>query len=140
MSIEFYYSKVEYKIVDEGRIREWIEKVIGKENKVLGEIDYNIVSDQEILEINQNHLNHDYFTDIITFDTSFVNIINGDIFVSFETVQSNSKRFSSEFLTEFYRVIIHGIMHLCGYKDASETEKLVMRALEEKYIAYLEEL
>ena len=121
-------------------LAEFIKKVIDNEKKTLGEICYNIVSDNEILEINQKYLNHHFFTDIITFDNSFVNIINGDIFISFETVKTNSKLFNVELLTEFYRVIIHGIMHLCGYKDATKTEKIQMRALEEKYIAYLEEL
>ena len=140
MNIKFYYSNENFKIFDEIRISKWIGLVVGEEKKKLGEISYNIVSDAEILEINQKYLNHDYFTDIITFDDSFVNIINGDIFLSFETVKTNSKRFKVDFIFEFNRVIIHGIMHLCGYSDHTEIEKSKMRDLEEKYIAYLDKL
>lgn len=140
MEIEFNYSIDEYKLSEEHRIKDWIIKVIGKEEKVPGDIFYNFVSDEEILEVNQNFLNHDYFTDIITFDHSFVNIINGDIFVSMDTVKSNSKILKNDFSQELNRVIIHGIMHLCGYKDHSDDEKAKMRGLEDKYLSYLEKL
>ena len=140
MNIEFNYSNDTYKIINEDRIKLWIRNVIGKENKKLGRINYSIVSDLEILEINQKHLNHDYFTDIITFDECFVNIINGDIFISLETVRTNSEKFNSDLFKEFSRVIIHGIMHLCGYNDHSLNEKEEMRGLEDKYLSYLEEL
>ena len=140
MAIEFDYSTDKYEIFDEIKIRAWITQVIYLEKKVPGEINYRFVSENEILKINQEHLNHDYFTDIITFDSCFVNIINGDIFVSLDTIQSNSKKLSLNRTSENHRVIIHGIMHLCGYNDYSENEKMLMRRLEDKYLSYLEKL
>lgn len=140
MFIDFIYENENFKIIDEEKIKFWIEKVIRKELKEPGEIFYNIISDESILKINQEYLDHDYFTDIITFDQSLVNIINGDIFISFETVKTNSDKLKNSFLEEMNRVIIHGIMHLCGYKDATEAEKAEMREREDKHLSYLERL
>lgn len=140
MNIEFNYSIDEYKLFDEQKVRSWIIDVIGEEKKIPGEIVYSFVNDEEILEVNQNFLNHDYFTDIITFDRSFVNIINGDLFVSIETVRTNSQILKNSENVELLRVIIHGIMHLCGYKDSSDKEKKEMRELEDRYLSYLERL
>ncbi len=140
MAISFSYSSDEYKVFDEDVIRKWICVVIEKENYKVGEINYEFVSDDEILKINQEYLNHNYYTDIITFDEVFVNIINGDIIVSFDTVLSNAQNIENLFISELNRVIIHGIMHLCGYKDKTVEEKKFMRALEDKYLTYLEKL
>lgn len=140
MSIDFIYEDDVYKQIDEHRIKKWILKVLEEENKRPGELVYNFVSEEEILNINTQHLNHNYYTDIITFDNSFVNIINGDLFISLDTIKSNSERFKFSYKEEIYRVIIHGIMHLCGYSDSSDIEKAFMRKLEDKYLAYLEKL
>jgi len=138
--VDFVYENENYKIFDETTIRDWIVKVIEKENKIPGEIYYNIISDEEILKINKEFLKHDYFTDIITFDQSLVNIINGDIFISFDTVQSNSKIYEKDIFEEMCRVIIHGIMHLCGYGDKTDSEKKEMRQKEDFHISYLDRL
>lgn len=140
MNIEFNYSNENYKLLDEHRIRDWIFKVIKDENKVTGEIEYNFVSEEEILDINKEFLDHDYFTDIITFDDCFVNIINGTIFISLDTIKYNSQRLKKEYLSEVYRVIVHGIMHLCGYKDKTDVEKEGMRYVEDKYLSYLDKI
>ena len=140
MKIEFNYSNENYKLLDEHRIRDWIFKVIKDENKVTGEIEYNFVSEEEILDINKEFLDHDYFTDIITFDNCFVNIINGTIFISLDTIKYNSQRLKKEYLSEVYRVIVHGIMHLCGYKDKTDVEKEGMRYVEDKYLSYLDKI
>jgi probable rRNA maturation factor len=140
VTIEFEYSSESYKVFNEKKIQEWIFLVLGKEEKDCGTIYYHFVGEEEILEINRLHLNHDYYTDIITFDECFVNIINGDIFISPDTIKSNSNKLALDYITEVYRVIIHGIMHLCGHLDGNETQKKEMRHLEDKYLSYLEKL
>ena len=140
MKISFSYSSDQYKIIDEVSIVNWVKKVISNENKRLGTISYNFIGEEEILKINKDHLNHDFFTDIITFDSSFINIINGDILISPDTVKTNSQIFNVSHLEELHRVIIHGIMHLCGYNDNTSDEKSKMRSLEDKYLSYLEKL
>lgn len=140
MEISFLYQDDSYRIIDEGKTIEWIKNVIWKEKKRLGEIEYFFVSEEKILRINQEFLNHNYFTDIITFDNSFVNIINGSIFISPDTVLSNAKNFNTSLEREMYRVVIHGIIHLCGYEDRTEIEQKVMRNKENEYLAYLEKL
>jgi probable rRNA maturation factor len=135
----FYDDKVEL-LLDEEKIRYWISKVIEKENKKLGEIVYEFTTDENILQINTKFLNHNYFTDIITFDESFINIINGNIFISIDTVKENARDLDISFYLELYRVIIHGVMHLCGYADKSNEEKKLMRNKEDMYIAYLEKI
>lgn len=140
MFIDFQFEKEHYVGFEVDIIKEWLEKVVTLEGKVIGEIVYHFVSEEKILVVNKEFLDHDYFTDIITFDDSFVNIINGSIFISPETVNYNSQILKKPFETEILRVIVHGIMHLCGYSDASDAEKNVMRKLEDKYLSYLEKL
>ena len=140
MLIEFEFEREEYRIFDEAVLKDWILFVLQKEEKRLGEIVYQFVSDETILKVNQDYLAHDYYTDIITFDDSFVNIINGSIYVSLETVKYNSQILEKNFKSECYRVIIHGIMHLCGYKDSTDEEKLIMRKKEDDYLIYLEKI
>lgn len=140
MGIEFYYDDGVELFFDEEKIKYWILKVIEKENKKLGDIIYEFTTDQNILEVNTKFLNHNYYTDIITFDECFVNIINGNIFISVDTVKANALDLGVSFLLELYRVIIHGVMHLCGYKDSSDDEKNVMRNKEDTYISYLEKI
>lgn len=140
MNITFFYLKVEYRTFDESVVRNWLKEVIKSEKKIIGKISYNFVSESEILKMNIEHLKHDYFTDIITFDNSFVNIINGDIFISTDTVLSNAENMGISDKWELYRVIVHGIMHLCKYSDSTDEEKVIMRKLEDKYLAYLEKI
>lgn len=140
MKISFLYQNDSYRIIDEEKTIDWIKRVITKEEKRLGEIEYYFVTEEEILRINQEFLDHNYLTDIITFDNSFVNIINGNIFISPDTVQSNAHNFKTSLQNELYRVVIHGIMHLCGYEDRTEIDQNVMRSKENEYLAYLEEL
>ncbi len=140
MNISFSYAKEKINFLEEEKIKKLIKVIVKEQKKVIGKIVYHFVSDDEILKINQEFLKHNYFTDIITFDHSFVNIINGEIFISIDTVLTNSQEFKTNFDQEIYRVIIHGVIHLCGYKDSSELEKEIMRSLENKYLAYLEKI
>lgn len=110
-------------------ISNWIEQVIQAENSALtlGEITYIFCNDATILSVNQTYLQHDYYTDIITFDYCEETIIAADIYISIDTVQSNALEFKTDFLQELHRVIIHGIFHLLGYQDLTPTDEKNMR-------------
>lgn len=112
----------------------WVKEVAHLNNKKVDEIAYIFCSDEKILEINKQYLQHDYYTDIITFDYSEGQRISGDIFISLDTVKSNSEKFNSHFNEELHRVLIHGILHLCGYKDATPEEEKEMREKENEAI------
>ena len=111
-----------------------LSNLVKTELKELGDISIIFVSDQYLLEMNQKYLNHDYFTDIITFDYCEHNIISGDLFISVDRVKENADSFNVDELTEIHRVMIHGVLHLCGYKDKTEEEEKNMRLLENKYL------
>lgn len=138
--INFYTEHVLLPDIDKCRISTWIENVAFKEGKTCGEINYIFCNDQKILEVNKDYLNHDYFTDIITFDYSENPILSGDLYISLDTVFSNSKQFNTSYEEELARVIIHGILHLCGYKDKTETESNKMRKLENESLEILKTL
>ena len=110
----------------------WIKKVITRFNKKAGDIIYVFCSEAEILRINQVYLKHDYYTDIITFDYSEGDKISGDLFISLETIKTNSKKFKTKFDEELRRVMVHGILHLCGYEDKTPVMKKVMREKEDE--------
>jgi rRNA maturation RNase YbeY len=128
--IEFFNQDTELPKIDFDRISLWINKIITNHNKIEGDITYIFCSDNYILDINQKYLSHDYFTDIITFNYNKDNIISGDIFISVDTVFNNSKIYKQTFETELHRVMIHGILHLLGYDDHTETDIANMRKAE----------
>ena len=111
-----------------------LSKTIEEEGFLLGDITVIFVTDGYLLEMNKKHLNHDYYTDIITFDYCEENIISGDLFISVDRVRENAATFDSPFLQELKRVMIHGVLHLCGYKDKTKEEEENMRSLENKYL------
>lgn len=111
-----------------------LTNLLDNEFKVLGDISIIFVTDSYLLEMNQKYLNHDYYTDIITFDYCEMNIVSGDLFISVDRVRENADTFSVDLLTELHRVMIHGVLHLCGYKDKSDDEVRLMRELENKYL------
>ena len=108
----------------------WIKAVATKYGRKTGEIGYMFVSDEKILEVNREYLGHDYYTDIITFDYDEDGVINGDIVISLDTVRSNAKQFGKEYMDELHRVIIHGILHLCGINDKGPGEREIMERAE----------
>jgi probable rRNA maturation factor len=132
--IEFNYE-TEFTIENEGAISNWISDVIKSENKKVGEINYIFCDDEYLLQINQEHLQHDFYTDIISFDYTVGNEINGDVFVSVERVKDNALDFNVSFDEELKRVLVHGVLHYCGYKDKSEADVLLMRSKEDEKIA-----
>jgi rRNA maturation RNase YbeY len=115
----------------------WIDQIIARHGKHVGQISFQFCSDELILSINQQFLKHDYYTDIITFDQTTGNTINGEIYISLDTVASNATEFQQPFLKELYRVMIHGILHLCGQGDKLPEESTQMRASEEEALQLL---
>ena len=116
----------------------WIKKVAASYGRKVGEIGYLFVDDEKILEVNNEYLGHDYYTDIITFDYDEDDIINGDLVISLDTVRSNAELFSKPYEEELYRVIIHGILHLCGINDKGPGEREIMEQEENKALALLQ--
>lgn len=112
-------------------MEQWLTKVADSYKKNLGELCFIFCSDDYILQMNREHLDHDYYTDVITFDYCEDNIISGDLFISLDTVKSNAAKFSESFEREFLRVFIHGVLHLCGFPDKQDDEAIVMREQEE---------
>ena len=115
----------------------WIKAVAASYGRKVGEIGYLFVNDEKILEVNREYLNHDYYTDIITFDYDEDDTISGDLVISLDTVRSNAELFGKTYEEELYRVIIHGILHLCGINDKGPGEREMMEAAENKALAML---
>lgn len=127
--INFFYESVSIDL-DEKRISSWIRNVIRSEGKKEGEISFIFCNDEYLLKINQDFLNHDTYTDIISFDNSLGNELHGDVFISHERVSENSITYGVSQDEELRRVIVHGVLHFCGFKDKSEEESAVMRQKE----------
>ena len=116
----------------------WIKKVAASHGKKVGDIAYICCNDERILEVNREYLQHDYYTDIITFDYTEEDVISGDLFISLDTVLSNSEQLGVQYEHELYRVIIHGILHLCGINDKGEGEREIMEREENTALAMLQ--
>jgi probable rRNA maturation factor len=129
-----YNYEGDFTLDNESLFSEWIESIIQSEEKVLGEISYIFCDDDYLLSINQQYLDHDTLTDIISFDYTEGNIISGDIFISTERVRDNAFDLSISFEEELKRVMAHGVLHYCGYKDKSESDTLLMRSKEDEKI------
>ncbi len=116
-------------------LRKWIVDTISKEGKTIGDINYIYCSDEYLLSLNQSALDHDYYTDIITFDYVEEQIISGDLFISVDRVKENALELKSSFEDELHRVMIHGVLHLCGHGDKSPHESKIMRSKEDFYLS-----
>lgn len=131
--IQFFYENLPESVNTEYTI--WLKDIILSEDKKLGEINYIFCDDEYLLKVNQDYLQHDYYTDIITFDYVKGKTISGEIFVSLQRISDNASTLSKNYEEELRRVLAHGILHLCGYKDKTEEEELLMRSKEDFYIA-----
>lgn len=129
MKIDFHYE-LEFRLISESGYADWVTRVIMLANAQLGNVNYIFCNDGYLLDINQRHLNHDAFTDIITFDYTESNTISGDIFISVDRIRENAQSFNVPFEMELKRVMIHGVLHLLGYADKSAEEQSVMRKKE----------
>ncbi len=137
MAIVFNYNKEKFKLKRASLVKSWIKSVVEKEKKAIGDLSYVFVSDNDLLKINIQFLKHYTYTDIITFDYSESKKINGEIFISVERVEENAKKHNTAFEDELHRVIIHGVLHLCGYKDKTKIDSDNMRKQEDKSLRLL---
>lgn len=141
MEIYFHAEEVAFPLgLDRQKTKKWIESTILAEGKKGGILNYIFCSDPYIHQINKEYINHDYYTDIITFDYSENENISGDIFISLETVSSNAIKFSQSIEKELNRVIIHGILHLLGYADKTKIEKKQMTQKEDQYLSVFDQI
>ncbi len=138
MAITFQAENIDFPKIKKRTTIKWIKSIADKYGKQIGNICYLFCTDEKILEVNKQFLNHDFYTDIITFDYSEKNKIAGDMFISLDTVLSNSQKYQTTYDEELHRVIIHGILHLCGLKDKSEDEIKEMRKAEEEALSMLD--
>ena len=121
--------------INQPKVRAWVEAVAAAYGRRVGDIAYIFVDDEEILRVNRQFLQHDYFTDIITFDNSSATRISGDLFISLDTVRSNAEALGVAYDQELLRVIIHGILHLCGINDKGPGEREIMEAAENRALS-----
>lgn len=139
MAIAYYAEEVKLPAIKKKAVGDWIKKVAALYGKRAGDISYIFCSDEKILEVNKQYLQHDYYTDIITFDYSEGTKISGDLFISLDTVKSNSDMFGTNYVEELHRIIIHGVLHLCGINDKGPGEREIMTAKENEALTLLSE-
>lgn len=130
--ITFSAEGIKMPKIKKREVTAWIKAVAASYGRKVGEIGYLFVDDEKILEVNNEYLGHNYYTDIITFDYDEGDVINGDMVISLDTVRTNAEQFGKEYDEELYRVIIHGILHLCGIDDKGPGEREIMEAAENK--------
>lgn len=140
MRISYYTDGVEMPDINQTIINKWIEAIADYYGKKCAEIAYIFCNDSKIIEVNRQYLQHDYYTDIITFDYTHGSRISGDLFISLDTVESNSVEQNTTYESELHRVIIHGILHLCGINDKGPGEREQMEAAENHALSILNEL
>ena len=135
MAITYQTEGIKMPDIKKRETTEWIKAVAATYEKRIGDIANIFCSDEKILEVNRQYLQHDYYTDIITFDYCEGNRLSGDLFISLETVKTNSEQFNTPYEEELHRTIIHGILHLCGINDKGPGEREIMEAAENKALA-----
>jgi probable rRNA maturation factor len=135
MAFVFTYHKVKFKLDQIAKIKNWVEAVAKTEKRTVGGINFVFVNDDELLKLNKQYLKHNSYTDIITFDYTEGKAISGDIFISIDRVKDNAKKFKAKFEDELHRVMIHGVLHLCGYKDKSPKDAKEMRKKEDNSLS-----
>jgi probable rRNA maturation factor len=134
-SVSFHSEQTDFSLSNESKISDWLTKVCQEEGKTLSEVSVIFCSDDYLLDVNQKHLEHDYYTDVITFDYSEGAHISGDIFISIDRVKENAHSFGVQMIDELHRIIVHGTLHLLGYKDKTASAKEQMTAKEDFYLS-----
>ena len=139
MPTHFFNEDTSYKLKDKRRIASWLKNAVRNEGTELGQINIILCSDSYLHKINLDYLKHDTYTDIVTFQyhTQKDLCVQGDLFISIDRVKDNAQKFDIVFIHELHRVIIHGVLHLCGYKDKKQTERTEMRQKEDYYLSLL---
>jgi rRNA maturation RNase YbeY len=128
--IRFFNKDIKFTLTDKLLLKKWIKEVVSSYGNRVGDINIILCDDPSILEINNQFLGHDYYTDIITFDYTEENVINGELYISIDTVRANAQEYGQSFPDELHRVIIHGILHLCGLDDHCDEDIKEMREAE----------
>ena len=137
MPVHFHNEEVSFSFNNKREVSLWLKSVVSSFQKELGVINVIFCNDQYLLKVNQTYLNHDYFTDIITFNYNENDLISGDLFISIDRVKENAINQKMEFNVEIHRVIVHGVLHLCGLNDQSKQEKEIMRGRENLFLQKL---
>jgi rRNA maturation RNase YbeY len=132
--VYFFYEKKDFSLTNIKELKLFIEHIFRKEKKRLGSINYIFCSDKRVLEINRTFLKHDYYTDIITFDLSEGPETTAEVYISVDRVRDNAKTIGASFKSELHRVIFHGALHLCGFKDKKKADQALMRKKEDQYL------
>ena len=141
MAIYFFNEGIQFKLLQKRELKTWLVILAEGKKFQIHELNYIFCTDENLLGLNMTYLNHDTYTDIITFDQSeTADQLEADIYISIDRVRENAKTLKTAFQTELFRVISHGLLHLCGYKDKTETEKQIMRAEEEKALKLFENM
>lgn len=140
MAIHFQSEIKNFRTTQPLLLKKWILEVTKREKKKVGQINFVFMSDEDLLQRNREFLSHDYYTDIITFDYSEDQTVSGDVLVSVDRVRENAEKFSSGFDTELRRVMIHGVLHLCGFKDKNRKDQALMRTAEDRCLKLLSSL
>ena len=130
MPVSFHTEKTKFELKNKLQHKKWIKLWIESQSAVCGDLSFVFTSNKHIKLINKQYLNHNYFTDVITFDYTERNLISGDILISIDEVRNNAQRYETDELVELRRVMIHGVMHLLGYNDGTDEEKAIMRKME----------
>jgi len=134
-SVHFYFEKVAVSLKDRNKLKRFIKSLIAREKKQLNHLNYIFCSDKALLEINRKYLDHNFYTDIITFDlSSSPKEIFADFYISVDRIKENAKSLKVSLKEELHRVMFHGVMHLCGYNDKTESQRRVMRKKEDFYV------
>ena len=132
--IRYFCEDIKFTYKNKLANNRWLKMVAGSESRKIGDINVIFCSDNYILDVNMKYLQHDYFTDIITFDYCEGKVLSGDLFISVDSVRENSIEFGTDFEEELHRVIVHGVLHLIGYDDHTDEDKKVMRQKEDYYL------
>ena len=135
--IAFYTENIKMPAINKSRVKAWLKEVAAFYNREIGALNYIFCGDDRIIEVNNQFLGHNYYTDIITFDYSDNKTVSGDMYVSVDTICSNSLKYKTSFDTELHRVIVHGLLHLCGINDKGPGERKIMEAAEDRALSLL---
>jgi len=139
LSLKIFYDSTAYRVKSWRKVSKLLEKVIVKEGRISGDLNFIITSDEELRRINIQFLEHDYYTDVITFDYNNGNVINGEVYISIDRVKENARNYKVSLRDEVRRVLVHGVLHLTGYDDKTEEERSEMHRLESYWMGLIEE-